>query len=144
MRYILIFILIFFTSCSTIKKVFTKKTKKDIKTNIVSGGEQTSKRPSDTIEIKVPKIVYKDTTIYKRGRASTVYINYDQQGNKTFGSICDSIDDFKRWYKKEQTKQRIKEDVKTKDVERYFKDVYFIYIFIIFVVIRLLIKYKIL
>jgi hypothetical protein len=144
MRYIYIAFILLLCSCSTVKKVFNKDTKKTIDKNIVSGGEETSKRPSDTIEIKVPNIVYKDTTIYKRGKASTVYINYDQQGNKTFGSICDSINDFKRWYKNEQSKERIKENIKTKDVERSFKDIYFIYIFIIFVVIRLLIKYKIL
>ena len=66
-------------SCTSTKKLVRDKSK--TKTEEVNSGEMSIKRASDTLEFKIPNIIYKDTTIYKRGRKSTVYLNYDSEGN---------------------------------------------------------------
>ena len=71
--------LVFFYSCTSTKDLKRDKTKTTTQT------EETVKRTrsSDTLEMLVPKYVFKDTTIYKRGKTSTIYIKYDKQGNKS-------------------------------------------------------------
>lgn len=128
--FIVILLMCLFVSCSVTKNLLRGKNKKETDTTILSGGEETSKRASDTLEILVPSIVYKDTTIYKRGKSSTVYINYDKQGKKTFGSVCDSINDFKKWYKNERIKEEIKDKTKEKTKETVFKPIFLLYLFI--------------
>lgn len=102
---------VFFCSCMT-----TKKLKRD-RTKTLTETTETVKRTraSDTLEMVIPKIVYKDTTIYKRGRTSTVYIKYDKQGNKKIGGLCDSINEVidKRIleYKKNNIRDKDKETV---------------------------------
>ncbi len=121
-----IFILLLFVSCSTSKNL--KRDKTETKTEVVNSGELSIKRPSDTLEVQIPKIVYKDTTIYRRGRKSTVYLNYDSQGNAKVISVCDSIAIFKKWYNKE--KQEENKDIKEKEKETVFKPILILYVFL--------------
>lgn len=86
-KYILILLL--FVSCTSTKDLLRDKTKSKTETT-----EKVIKtRSSDTLEMIVPNYVFRDTTIYKRGKTSTIYVNYDKQGNKRFGGICDSINE---------------------------------------------------
>ena len=87
-------ILLLFVSCTSSKKLNRDKTK--VVKEEINSGEQTIKRASDTLLMTIPTIKYKDTIIYKRGRKSTVYINYDKQGQATIKSVCDSIAIFKK------------------------------------------------
>ena len=82
MKYLIIVFL--FISCTSTKSLTRDKTK--VEKEEINSGEQTIKRASDTILMTIPTIKYKDTIIYKRGRKSTVYINYDKQGTATIKS----------------------------------------------------------
>ena len=134
-RLILIFFL-FVVSCSSTKNLKRDNTK--TKTDVVNSGELSIKRPSDTLELTIPKIVYKDTTIYKRGRKSTVYLNYDSQGNAKVISVCDSIAIFKKWYNKVQ--QEEKKDIKEKDKQIDINPVLFIYFFVGLAILIIIVK----
>lgn len=133
-KYILILFLL--VSCTSTKKLFKDKT--ETKTEKVNSGELSIKRASDTLELTIPKIVYKDTTIYKRGRKSTVYLNYDSQGNAKVISVCDSIAIFKKWYN--QVNIENKNDIREKDKETVVSNTLVIYIFIGIFILFVLIK----
>lgn len=124
MRYLLILML--FISCGSEKKLIKDKT--ETKTEVIDSGEIEIKRPSDTLELTIPKIIYKDTTIYKRGRKSIVYLNYDSKGNAKVISVCDSIAIFKKWYKK--TKEEEDRNIKEKDKSININPLSIIYVFI--------------
>lgn len=123
---VLVVAIVFFSSCTSTKKLLKDKTK--TKTEEVNSGELSIKRASDTLELTIPKIIYKDTTIYKRGRKSTVYLNYDSQGNAKVISVCDSIQIFKKWYNKVNQEQ--KNNIRDKDKETVVNDTMILYIFI--------------
>ena len=123
---VLVVAIVFFSSCTPPKKLLKDKTK--TKTEEVNSGELSIKRASDTLELTIPKIIYKDTTIYKRGRKSTVYLNYDSQGNAKVISVCDSIQIFKKWYNKVNQEQ--KNNIRDKDKETVVNDTMILYIFI--------------
>lgn len=124
MRYLILLFL--FVSCSMTKGIKRDKTKVDREE--IQSGEQTIKRASDTVLLTIPTIKYKDTVIYKRGRKSTVYINYDKQGTATIKSVCDSIAIFKKWYNQINIGQ--KTNVREKEKETVIKDTLVLYIFL--------------
>ena len=124
MKYLILLFL--FVSCSITKGVKRDKTKVDKQE--IKSGEQTIKRASDTVLLTIPTIKYKDTVIYKRGRKSTVYINYDKQGTATIKSVCDSIAIFKKWYSQINIDQ--KTNVREKEKETIIKDTLVLYIFL--------------
>lgn len=124
MRYLILLFL--FVSCSMTKGIKRDKTKVDREE--IQSGEQTIKRASDTVLLTIPTIKYKDTVIYKRGRKSTVYINYDKKGTATIKSVCDSIAIFKKWYNQINIGQ--KTNVREKEKETVIKDTLVLYIFI--------------
>ncbi len=124
MRYLILVFL--FVSCSMTKGIKRDKTKVDKEE--IQSGEQTIKRASDTVLLTIPTIKYKDTVIYKRGRKSTVYINYDKQGTATIKSVCDSIAIFKKWYNQINIDQ--KTNVREKEKETIIKDTLVLYIFL--------------
>mgnify|MGYP005989610067 CR=1 FL=1 len=128
--------IVLLNSCTVSKKLLRDKTK--TKTESVNSGEVSIKRASDTLELTIPKIVYKDTTIYKRGRKSTVYLNYDKQGNAKVISVCDSIAIFKKWYNQINVNQ--KNDVRDKDKETVVSNTIVIYIFIGIAILFVFIK----
>ena len=122
----LIIVLLLFISCSSTKSILRDKTKVDKEE--IQSGEQSIKRASDTILMTIPTIKYKDTIIYKRGRKSTVYINYDKQGTATIKSVCDSIAIFKKWYNQVNINQ--KNDVRDKAKETQINGSFILYIFL--------------
>tara|TARA_R110002051_G_scaffold91377_1_gene160750 strand:- start:160 stop:582 length:423 start_codon:yes stop_codon:yes gene_type:complete len=124
MRYLILVFL--FVSCSLSKGIKRDKTKVDKQE--IKSGEQVIKRASDTVLLTIPTIKYKDTVIYKRGRKSTVYINYDKQGTATIKSVCDSISIFKKWYNQINIDQ--KTNVREKEKETIIKDTLVLYIFL--------------
>ena len=124
MKYLIIVFL--FISCTSSKSLTRDKTKIDKEE--IQSGEQTIKRASDTILMTIPTIKYKDTIIYKRGRKSTVYINYDKQGTATIKSVCDSIAIFKKWYNQINVNQ--KNDVRDKDKKTEINGSFILYIFL--------------
>ena len=124
MKYLILLFL--FVSCSMTKGVKRDKTKVDKQE--IKSGEQVIKRASDTVLLTIPTIKYKDTVIYKRGRKSTVYINYDKQGTATIKSVCDSIAIFKKWYNQINIGQ--KTNVREKEKETVIKDTLILYIFL--------------
>ena len=124
MRYLILLFL--FVSCSMTKGIKRDKTKVDREE--IQSGEQTIKRASDTVLLTIPTIKYKDTVIYKRGRKSTVYINYDKKGTATIKSVCDSIAIFKKWYNQINIDQ--KTNVREKEKETIIKDTLILYIFL--------------
>ena len=121
-----IFSLLLFVSCTSSKKLVRDKTK--VVKEEINSGEQTIKRASDTLLMTIPTIKYKDTIIYKRGRKSTVYINYDKQGQATIKSVCDSIAIFKKWYNQINVNQ--KNDVRDKDKKTEINGSFILYIFL--------------
>ena len=123
MKYLIIVFL--FISCTSTKSLTRDKTK--VEKEEINSGEQTIKRASDTILMTIPTIKYKDTIIYKRGRKSTVYINYDKQGTATIKSVCDSIAIFKKWYSQINVNQ--KNDIRDKDKETKINGSFILYIF---------------
>ena len=124
MKYLIIVFL--FISCTSTKSLTRDKTK--VEKEEINSGEQTIKRASDTILMTIPTIKYKDTIIYKRGRKSTVYINYDKQGTATIKSVCDSIAIFKKWYNQINVNQ--KNDVRDKDKKTEINGSFILYIFL--------------
>ena len=122
----LIIVLLLFISCTSTKSLTRDKTKVDKEE--IQSGEQSIKRASDTILMTIPTIKYKDTIIYKRGRKSTVYINYDKQGTATIKSVCDSIAIFKKWYNQINVNQ--KNDVRDKDKKTEINGSFILYIFL--------------
>ncbi len=122
----LIIVLLLFISCTSTKSILRDKTK--VEKEQINSGEQTVKRASDTILMTIPTIKYKDTIIYKRGRKSTVYINYDKQGTATIKSVCDSIAIFKKWYSQINVNQ--KNDVRDKAKETQINGSFILYIFL--------------
>ena len=124
MKYLILVFL--FISCTSTKSLTRDKTK--VEKEEINSGEQTIKRASDTILMTIPTIKYKDTIIYKRGRKSTVYINYDKQGTATIKSVCDSIAIFKKWYNQINVNQ--KNDIRDKDKETKINGSFILYIFL--------------
>ena len=123
-KYILILLL--FSGCALTKDL--KRDNTETVTEQVNKGELTIKRASDTLEITIPTIKYKDTIIYKRGRKSTIYLNYDSKGKASVISVCDSIAIFKKWHKEVNVNEQ--KDVKEKVKETIFNDLLILYIFI--------------
>ena len=123
-KYILILLL--FSGCALTKDL--KRDNTETVTEQVNKGELTIKRASDTLEITIPTIKYKDTIIYKRGRKSTIYLNYDNKGKASVISVCDSIAIFKKWHKEINVNEQ--KDVKEKAKETVFNDELILYIFI--------------
>ena len=121
-------IILFFCiiSCTSSKNL--KRDKTEIKKEQINSGEQTLTRASDTVLMTIPTIKYKDTIIYKRGRKSTVYINYDKQGTATIKSVCDSIAIFKKWYNQVNINQ--KNNVKDKEKQTVISNILILYVFL--------------
>ena len=127
-KYILILLIL--TSCTTTKKLFEKKTKTDTTTESVETGTVTSTRDGDTLTIRVPSIVYKDTTIYKRGKTTTLIQRYNSDGVLNVDCISDEINELKNYVKNALEQKNEETDESTKDVERGFKDIFVLYGFL--------------
>jgi len=122
----LVLILFIFTSCSVFKGKKQTKTTKD--TNKTTTEKITRFQEADTTVIKVPNIIYKDTTIIKKGRTNTAYVNFDSKGKIDFQCINDKIQETIERTIQEQTQERIKENVKDKETRYDPKLILYIFI----------------
>ena len=118
MRYLII-LLLFLTSCKTLKD------KKDIEASKITRSEVF--RKADTLNYIVPNAVYKDTTIYirnfEKSGSNTLKIVYDEKGNeKQIDCISDAVKEFR------ETIESLKDNSKVKETE--FKNINIIYIFL--------------
>ena len=138
-KYILIILALFLlTSCSVLKDKVSGKTKRSENKETIETERITTFRDSDTIQISVPHFKYKDTTIVKRGKTSTAYVNFDQKGGFDIRCIEDKIAEMREIERKITEQNEIKEKTRTKKKESELKPVTILYFFIgfaIFIVI---------
>ena len=129
--------IVLLNSCTSTKSLLRDKTK-----SVTETAEKVIKtRRSDTLEMIVPNIVYRDTTIFKRGKTSTIYVNYDKQGKQRIGGICDSINEVIERkileYKKNNIRDKTKETVVSNTLVIYI----FIGLGILFLFIKVVNKF---
>ena len=111
---VLIFLTVFSYGCKTVKDKAEKKT------NVIERVE--TKRAGDTLTYSVPKVVYRDTTIFVRNfekqGSNTLRIAYDNQGNQTaIDCISDEISELKEIITNTEEKTKVKEtDFKTSTI----------------------------
>lgn len=125
----LIILLILSSSCGITKSKKKKDTLTETQTETFEAGTVTSKRAGDTLTITVPSVVYKDTTIFKRGKTTTLISNYDSQGRLNLQCISDEIDELKNYIKNisEDKKETIEEESKDKTTQ--WKPIMIVYAF---------------
>lgn len=128
---ILIILILLFTSCATLKK--KNELKKTTDTNTLTKETITRYQPADTTYISVPNIVYKDTTIIKKGRTNTAYLNFNSNGNIDFKCINDKIQETIQRTIEESKKEDVK--INTKEKETIVSEKMIIYSFIGIVVL---------
>jgi|TARA_R110002050_G_C8839943_1_gene505895 hypothetical protein len=128
-RLILILLL---SSCSIKRDVLKDNTEtKETKTEIV-----TSKRPEETINISVPKVIYKDTTIVRKGKTTYLTMRYDKQGGLDVDCVSKEIDELKKViYNLEK-----KNDIKTVEKETMFNTSFFVSLFIALIILVIINK----
>jgi len=126
MRYLVIILLLF--GCTSTKKLLEKKTKTD--TVSTEKGTVKSTRPGDTLTYTVLNPVLKDTTIYVKNteKSGALRIAYDSQGKQTIDCITNEIDELKSYVK--DAIEHKEEEEKSKEIERGFKDIYILYLFL--------------
>ncbi len=129
------FVILFstFSSCDVLKK--TVKNQED--RTLTESTETITKRLGDTVRYEIPKITYKDTTIYKTNRVTgtTQVVRYNDKGMIDLVE-CQSgaIDELKRTNK--ELIEAIKEKDKTKETD--FQSEIIIFIMLGFVLIVVL------
>ena len=136
MRYYLIFLLLFFTSCDILKD--KQKVKKDI-TQTESIKTQI-KRAGDTLKIQIPNITYKDTTIVKTNyvNRTEARVTYDSNGNKTIECISAELDIFREEFRTLIDQSKEKDKVK----ESNFQSETIIYVVVGVVIIFLFLIWR--
>ena len=114
--------------CTSTKKLLEKKTKTD--TVSTESGTVKSTRAGDTLTYTVLNPVLKDTTIYVKNteKSGALRIAYDSKGKQTIDCITNEIDELKSYVK--DAIEHKEEEVKSKEVERGFKDIYILYLFL--------------
>lgn len=121
-RNILILVCLLFVSCKSLKdKVRDKSETKETVTETTF-----TKRKGDTVTLLVPKIVYKDTLITKRGKTTTLNLKYDKSGNLDAECIAKEINELKQII----TTLEKKNDIKTKSKENEVPTTLILYVFI--------------
>ena len=126
MVYKKIILCLLLVGCTSTKKLLEKKTKTD--TVSTETGTVTSIRAGDTLTVTIPTLVYKDTTIYQRGKTTTLVQRYDNEGKLRVDCISDEINELKNYVK--NAIEIKEEEEKSKEVERGFKDIYILYAFL--------------
>ena len=133
MNKIIIIFLLVFCSCTSAKKLTEKKTKTDTTTTSTEVGTVTSTRAGDTLTVLVPSIIYKDTTITRRGKTTTLIQNYDKDGNLQVDCISDDIKEFKEYIIDLVEEKEEEIDESSKEVERGWQPIFIAYGFISFI-----------
>lgn len=116
--FFIVFIVIAIISCSTVERFSDKSV---VKTD-ENYSENITKRKGDTVVYKVPKIVYKDTTIYSYNHEGTILKTiYDKQGNiSQIECHASAIEEINKLYTKIQDEKRDIDSEKEKDVMKQF------------------------
>ena len=116
--------------CTATKKLFQKKSKVDTTTTSVEKGTVTSTRPGDTLTVMVPHTILKDTTIYRRGKTTTIVQRYDKDGQLYVDCISDEINELKNYVKNALEVKAEETEVNTKDVTTGWQPIFILYGFI--------------
>lgn len=127
---IIIVCCILMTGCGTTRKVNKKQTQTETSTTSKETGTVESKREGDTLQVLIPNVVYKDTTIFRRGNTTTVVGRYDSQGNLDLKCISDEIDELKTYIKETQEDKKEQTDEKDTEKESIIKPIWFLFFFI--------------
>lgn len=119
--FIFLFILFLFSSCEVFKHTLktNKTTNKNTNRKIHQVRYKYRVLPKDTT-IFIPNILYKDTTIIKKGKTTTLILDYNKIGNvKKAKCISKGVKEISKTVSEteekinEQTKENTKEKVKT-------------------------------
>ena len=107
-----------FTSCDIQKEATKSKSDTGFKENI----ESTTFRKGDTVHYEIPKISYKDTTIYRTNRqGTTIKTVYDQSGNiASIDCFASAIAEIRKENREFQQSLKDKESKKTENFDSTF------------------------
>jgi hypothetical protein len=117
---IVIFILLLFVCCSCDIQKEASKTKTD--TAFQEQIETQTFRKGDTVRYEIPKVIYKDTTIYRTNRqGTTIKTVYDQGGNiASIDCFASAIAEIRKENREFQQSLKEKESKKTEDFDSSF------------------------
>lgn len=109
-------------SCDIQKEAVKSKSDTGFTENI----ESQTYRKGDTVHYEIPKVIYKDTTIYRTNRqGTTIKTVYDQGGNiSSIDCFASAIAEFRKENREFQQSLKDKESKKTENFDSSF----FIYI----------------
>lgn len=126
---ITILLLVLLSSCDIQKEAVKSKSDTEFREDI----ETRTYRKGDTVHYKIPKITYKDTTIYRTNRqGTTIKTVYDQSGSiASIDCFASAIAEIKKENREFQQSLKDKESKKTED----FDSTFIIYIIIGIVVL---------
>ena len=112
--YILLIFVLF--SCETTKQFLKKKTNTD--RTITELSTTIIKRPKDSV-VYIPNFLFKDTTIVRRGKTTTLRLNYDSKGLVTKADCtADELNEIKKAII--QINEKIESNEKGKNKETKF------------------------
>jgi hypothetical protein len=111
-------LLFLFTSCDIQKSAAKSKSNSDFSENI----ENRSFRKGDTVHYEIPKVFYKDTTIYRTNRqGTTIRTVYDQNGNMaSIDCFASAIEEIKKENRQFQQSLLDKNKTKTENFDSSF------------------------
>lgn len=106
------------TSCDIQKEATKSKSDTGFKENI----ETQTFRKGDTVHYEIPKVIYKDTTIYRTNRqGTTIKTVYDQGGNiSSIDCFASAIAEFRKENREFQQSIKDKEAKKTENFDSTF------------------------
>lgn len=106
------------SSCDIQKNAVKSKSDTDFVENI----ESRSFRKGDTVHYEIPKVIYKDTTIYRTNRqGTTIRTVYDQKGNMaSIDCFASAIDEMRKENRQFQQSLIDKSKVKTENFDSTF------------------------
>ncbi len=117
---LVIFILLLFVCCSCDIQKEASKTKTD--TTFQEQIETQTFRKGDTVRYEIPKVIYKDTTIYRTNhQGTTIKTVYDQGGNiASIDCFASTIAEIRKENREFQQSLKEKDSKKTEDFDSSF------------------------
>lgn len=111
-------LMMLFASCDIQKEAAKTKTDTGFKENI----ETQTFRKGDTVHYEIPKVIYKDTTIYRTNRqGTTIKTVYDQTGNiASIDCFASAIAEMRKENREFQQAIKDKESKKTENFDSTF------------------------
>lgn len=144
MKKIIVQILIIFSlfSCETTKEFLKTKTNTD--RTIVERSTTITKRPKDSV-VFVPNFIFKDTTIVRRGKTTTLKLDYNNQGYVTKADCtAEELNEIKRTVKEIQESIQQKDKGKTKVTDFKIGTILYVFLGLAFLIIVSKISNKVL